>query len=119
MFNGLNFASLDAMPAKSLKARGRCCKNACAHCPFGFTMKKFGLKFIDMDDKKIEQVQTKFKLNLDLDNHSIDKYKIVTLKDFVCALIRVDKLFVREFYLLDDFQDQGITKEVIESYYFY
>lgn len=119
MFNGLNFAPLEAMPAKSLKARGRCCKNACVHCPFGFTMKKFGLKFVELNERNLDSVEKRFPQNINLKDFTLMDYKLVTLKDFVCALIRVDKLFVREFYLLDDFVEQGISKEVIESYYFY
>ena len=40
-----NYDPLAAMTSSTHKARGSCCKSACIHCPYGFTLKRFGLKF--------------------------------------------------------------------------
>ena len=45
-------------------------------------------------------------------------YKLITLKDVECGVIRVDKLFVKEMCLRTGFTEQGISKELVESYYF-
>ena len=119
MLNNYQFAPLEAMPARALRSRGHCCKNACAHCPYGFTLKKFGLHFHDIDTKNLDVANKICNSQMKLKDYPLQDYKIVTLKEFFCAVIRVDKLFVRELFLLEDFADQGITKEVIESYYFY
>lgn len=112
------FAPPEAVPARTLRARNHCCKNRCVHCPYGFTMKTFGLKFVPVSDKYLDVAQKISNNSLNLVEYTIDDYKIVTLKGFYTAVIRVDHMFVRDFYLLDDFNDQGITKEVVESYYF-
>lgn len=118
IMNIYQFAPQEARPASTLRARMHCCKNSCVHCPYGFTLKTFGLKFIAITDKYLEVANIISNNSLDLDEFTLDDYKIVSLKGFYVAVIRVDELFVKEFYILDDFNDQGITKEVVESYYF-
>lgn len=105
-----------AIPASVHRSRGRCCKSACIHCPYGFTMKNNGLQFLDFTP---DEALTVKEITIDLSTYVLSDYKKVLLKETVCAYIRVDKLFVRELYLFEDFSDQGISKEVIESYYFY
>lgn len=119
MLTNLKFAAEDAMPSSSLKAKGHCCKNSCIHCPYGFTLKKFGLKFWQLCDDNLEIAEKIAGKKMFFEGYSLKDFHLVTLKDFYCALIRVDKLFVREFYLLDDFKEQGLSKEVVESYFFY
>jgi hypothetical protein len=105
-----------AIPAKIHRARGRCCKSACLHCPYGFTLKNNGLTFSDFTVESLNEIKAFFK---DADSFPIDSFKKVLLKDIVCAYIRVDKLFVRDSHILEDFSDQGLSKEIFESYYFY
>lgn len=118
MFNNYQFVPPEAVPASALRAKKHCCKNACIHCPYGHTLKKFGLKFHQVTDKNIEIALKIFGDKLEFNEYPMDHYHIVTLKEFYCALIRVDHLFVREFYLLDDFKDQDLSKELVESYFF-
>lgn len=116
--NIYQFAPPEATPASTLRARNNCCQNRCVHCPYGCTLKSFGLVFVDITDKYIDIAQKISDNSLNLEEFKLEDYKIVTLKGFYVAVIRVDKLFVKEFYLLENFNDQGLTKEVIESYYF-
>jgi hypothetical protein len=108
-----------AIPASVHRSRGRCCKSACIHCPYGHTLKQFGLTFIPLEsfsDPKLE----KFKdLEVDSDTYSELDYEFIYLKDTLCGFMRKDKLFVRQLSLLSEFQDQGLDKAVVESYYFY
>jgi hypothetical protein len=118
MFSDFQIAPPEAMPARSLKARGRCCKNSCIHCPFGHTLKQHGLKFLKLEEKNLSRIQKLTAGSIDFTQFPLSDYQIVLLKGFICAVVRVDKLFVKEFYLMPDFVDQGLSKEVIESYYF-
>lgn len=118
MFSLYQFAPPEAVPAKTLRSKGHCCKNTCIHCPYGHTVKKFGLKFHSLSQDNLEIARKIKGTDLSFDEFPIENYFIVTLKEFYCAVIRVDKLFVREFYLLDDFKDQQLSKELVESYFF-
>lgn len=111
-----------SMKSETLIKRGHCCKSACIHCPYGFTLKRFGLKFLSIDETNkslYNDLEKQIDMKLDLESYSANDYKLLTLKNFVIGLIRVDHLFVREFEILPSFKNQGISKELIESYYFY
>jgi len=114
-----SFDPLGSMTASTHKSRGSCCKSGCIHCPYGFTLKKFGLQFKDITDSNKQAAQNLTNDMLVIGEFPLSDYKIVTLKDIVCAVIRVDKLFVREMSLRVGFTEQGISKELVESYYFY
>ncbi len=107
-----------AVPAEVHRKRGSCCKSGCIHCPYGFTIKKYGLKFQDLESDNDSRLQ-KFEISINIDEFTLEDYKFVYLKETLCGIIRKDKLFVREFELLVEFRDQGIDKPIIESYYFY
>ena len=113
----LKFVEEHAMSPESLKAKP-CCKSGCIHCPHGFTLKKFGLEFSPITHEQISEVEDKFDFKMSLDDFKLEDYKIVILKDVICAVIRVDHLFAKECYIPVKFKTQGIYKEVIESYYF-
>lgn len=104
------------MTGKMLKQRGRCCKSACLHCPYGFTLKKHGLKFLDAGSSLTVVNELAGK---EIPSDELDYYKLFTLKDEVAGLVKVNHIQVKEFYLHEEFQDQGLTKEIVESYYFY
>lgn len=103
------------MSAKMLTKRGRCCKSVCIHCPYGHTLKKEGLKFFEYS----EETKFFYEYLKDLNITDYQRYKGITLKNIVVGFIKVDKLFVLDLILRDNFQDQGLTKELVESYYFY
>jgi hypothetical protein len=99
------------MSVQALRKRGHCCKSACLHCPYGFTLKKHGLKFCPTLEFETQKLNNQYLKG--------DQTYIVTLKGCPCASIRVNHILVTEFLLFDEFEEQGITKEVVESYFFY
>lgn len=103
--------NIKPMSVEALKRRGHCCKSACLHCPYGFTLKKHGLKFTNTKDYDLSKLSD--------DILSGENTYIVTLKGCPCASIRVNHIIVTEFSLFNDYKDQGLTKEVVESYFFY
>jgi len=112
-------AALSAMSSQTHKKRGSCCKSACLHCPYGFTLKRFGLQFSDVSASNIDSAKALTGLDLSLESEEIKNYKFVLLKETECALIRVNHLFVLDLYLKEEFTGQGLDKPTIESYYFY
>ena len=111
-----------SMSSEILRKRGTCCKSNCLHCPYGYTIKTYGLEFLAINEKTqqlYEELVSQLKMVIDLERFNLDDYKMITLKGFIFGLIRVDHLFVREMEILPSFQKQGISKELVESYYFY
>ena len=107
-----------AIPAQVLRNKNSCCKSGCLHCPYGYTLKTFGLQFQDLVAGFV--LPPSFEgFDINLVDYSLDDYKLILLKENVCGVMRKDKLFVRELKLLPDFSDQGLDKALVESYYFY
>jgi hypothetical protein len=105
-----------------LKARGTCCKSACLHCPFGFTLKKFGLQFLDWSED-FQELLKEFLLDnnqsqFDLSSFAPEHRKFIKIKDQVCGIMFKNHIVVKNVFLGKHFQNQGLTKEMIESYYF-
>ncbi len=111
-----------AMSSWSLKNRGHCCKNYCLHCPYGATLKKHGLQFYALsviEHPLYFEWVIEAESKLEVDKFGSDFKKYIALKNVLIGLVLVDKLFVRHLFLDAAFQDQGISKELVESYYFY
>ncbi len=102
--------------AESLLAKPNCCKNACINCPYGFTIKKHGLLFKKIDYDELNEVSKYFNVEI---SSSYKDYELVILKGFLVGLIKADELFVREMYIHELISQKNVTKELIESYYFY
>lgn len=98
------------MSVADLKKRGRCCKSTCVHCPFGHTLKKLGLKFHKIDEYDSSLLKEYY--------FKEDSY-IATLKDYPVASFKANHIIITDFILFKDFEGQGISKEVVESYFFY
>jgi hypothetical protein len=96
------------------KRRGYCCQSNCLHCPFGYTLKNLGLKFREMTAQDLQLFP-----KIDIAESDYNQYRIMTLKDRVAGLIRPGKLFLEEWHYAPFFEDQGLSKEIIESYYYY
>lgn len=101
---------------ESLDSKPSCCKNSCINCPYGFTVKKHGLLFKKVDYDELPTVSAYFKVNISL---NYKDYDLVILKGFLVALIKSDELFVRELFIHDQISQKTLSKELIESYYFY
>mgnify|MGYP000356679021 CR=1 FL=1 len=108
------------MSGKMLQNRGRCCKSACLHCPYGFTLKRFGLQFKDVEDNlEALKALSQELASRDFSKEDLSLYKFVFIKEELAGAIRVNHIQVKELFLGEDFQDQNLSKEIVESYYFY
>ncbi len=104
-----------------LKNRKFCCKTACLHCPYGFTVKKHGIQFLDVIDNdrtKVDAILEENSLTLDYSTFFPDNIKFIKIKDVICGVNLKNHLVVKQMILLPHFQNQGISKELVESYYF-
>lgn len=99
------------MSVADLKKRGHCCKSSCVHCPYGFTLKKFGLKFSTYEEFTATRSI--------VEDHYKEGSHIALLKDYPVASFKVNHIIITDFILFEDFEGQGISKEVVESYFFY
>jgi hypothetical protein len=108
-----------SVQAEQLMNKGTCCKSGCIHCPYGFTIKKFGLKFMPITSDNIERISEITSEEIVIAEQDYPFYFYVGLKDTLIGLIKVDHLFVKKMYLHPNFQNQNISKELVESYYFY
>ncbi len=99
------------------RKRGTCCKSACVHCPFGYTIKKHGLEFRPVtqeDSSFLESVAG----TVDWKSYLPDNVLLVTLKGQVCGFLVKNHIVVKGLVLLPEFTDQGISRELVESYLF-
>ncbi len=105
-----------------LKKRGTCCKSACLHCPYGYTLKKLGLKFSDVTEGDKDALKIMMEESgtpaVDLEPFFPDNIKFIHIKDTVCGLILKNHIVIKHLYLKPHYQNQGLSKEIVESYYF-
>ncbi len=106
-----------------LKNRGTCCKSACLHCPFGYTLKKIGLQFrpaVDGEEGKISEIilasgVTEPDWKSFMANGNV---QFMEIKGTVCGVMMKNHIVVKHVYLLPHFTNQGLNKDIIESYFF-
>ncbi len=118
------------MTSSFLKKRGSCCKSSCLHCPYGYTIKKPGLKLESMPstpDQEIldlyNQIYGSQSIASSLLGNAFGKEKKAEIKDFnllslkgvFCGLALIQNNQVHKLILKDHFSDQGITKSFIEG----
>jgi hypothetical protein len=105
-----------------LKNKGTCCKSACLHCPYGFTVKKLGIQFGDVQSGDEEKIESLLKESgsqvIDWKPFFPDNIKIVLLKEKTAGLILKNHIVIKHMLLLPHFQRQNLSKELLESYYF-
>jgi hypothetical protein len=105
-----------------LKNRGTCCKSACLHCPFGYTLKKLGLQFrqaVPDDEEKISEIiQASGSVELDWKSFMPANVQFLEIKGTVCGVMMKNHIVVKHVFLLPHFKNQGLGKDIIESYYF-
>lgn len=105
-----------------LKNRGTCCRSACLHCPFGYTLKKCGLQFEDVSESDFPKVES---LLAEMGGNSVDwksyqpeNMKFILIKDQICGFLLKNHIVIKHLFLKPHFQNQGLSKEMVESYYF-
>lgn len=104
-----------------LKKRGTCCKTACLHCPYGFTTKKLGIQFRQVaegESEHFERFLSLSKSTIDLALFPAEHRQWVILKDHICGLMFKNHIVIKHLILDPHFESQGISKELVESYYF-
>jgi hypothetical protein len=107
--------------SKFLRARKTCCKTACLHCPYGFTLKKHGLQFRDWTPASAEEasgILREVGSGVELAPYLPDNVKFIELKGQVCGLLTKNHIVIKNLVLKKHFQDQQISREMVESYLF-
>ncbi len=103
------------------RKRGRCCNSSCLHCPFGHTIKKYGLEFRNIDEADYELVTKIFKdrpIKYDWREFLPNNALFMSLKGVVCGVVLKNHIVIKDLILKDEFAHQGITKELAEAYLF-
>lgn len=103
------------------KNRGSCCKSACLHCPFGFTLKKHGIQFEDVAVASfpvVEKILASANEQIEWSSFYPENIKFLKLKGQLIGLILKNHIVIKKLVLLPEFQEQGISREIVESYYF-
>ena len=118
----LNAEGYTVFTSQFLKNRGTCCKSGCLHCPFGYTLKKFGLEFSEAQESDQSEID---KIILESGNHFADwkgflpgNVLFVKLKGQICGIVLKNHIVIKHVFLLPHFQNQGLSKEMLESYLF-
>jgi hypothetical protein len=105
-----------------LKNRGTCCRSFCLHCPFGLTIKKFGIEFegiTSANEFLIDQIlQDSGKDFSDWKSFLPENVLLIKLKGTVCGFLLKNHIVIKHLFLKKHFQSQGISKELVEAYLF-
>jgi len=105
-----------------LRNKGTCCKSACLHCPYGYTLKKHGLEFKEVKEEDFPQIETMLeesgKPKVDWKYFWPENIKVVTIKDKPCGFLLKNHIVIKHLYLMPHFQDQDLSKEMVEAYLF-
>lgn len=105
-----------------LKNKGTCCKSACLHCPYGFTLKKHGLTFKEVKEEDLTLIETMLEESgnggFDWKPFFPDNIRIVLLKDRECGVFFKNHIQIKHLFLKKHFDNQGLSKEMVEAYFF-
>lgn len=107
-----------------LRNRKTCCKSACLHCPYGYTLKKFPIQKHKINENNLQEARKLFESFFSTTTQSLlasafnekkkqfvpDNFQLLTLKNTICGLL---SLRDKKLYLKEHFCDQGITLESI------
>lgn len=128
----------DVKTSRFLRNRGSCCKTACLHCPYGFTIKKEGLQIEVLSEENFEEAKKLLIINSPAENtvtsnlfasafgkpkkketltsENMKSYVLVKIKGETCALVRKYNFQATEIYHAEHFEDQGITLDIVNSF---
>ncbi len=105
-----------------LKNRGTCCKTACLHCPYGFTLKKLGLQFeeatLEQESAVVEVLKSAGAGEVDWKAFLPSNVCFIKIKGETCGVLLKNHIVVKHLFLKPHFLNQGLSKEMVESYYF-
>lgn len=105
-----------------LKNRGTCCKSACLHCPYGYTLKKHGLEFREPLEEDYSLIET---MLLESGKGPVDwkaflpgNVRLILIKNQVCGFFLKNHIVIKHLYLKPYFEHQNLSKEMVEAYFF-
>lgn len=105
-----------------LKNRGTCCKSICLHCPYGFTLKKIGIQFKEVTDEDSVLIKEILEENnagsFSISDFPHEHIRLIFIKEKLCGVFFKNKLQIKHLFLKKYFQEQGLSKEMVESYFF-
>jgi len=105
-----------------LKNKGTCCKTACLHCPYGFTLKKHGLTFQKVKEEDFPKIETMLQetghLAMDWKPFWPENIHFILIKDQICGFLLKNHIVIKHLFLKPYFQDQGLSREMVEAYLF-
>lgn len=100
------------------KNRGYCCKSACLHCPFGFTTKKLGVQFKEIVEEEFSLVDSLVQEKTDWKSFWPENARFIIVKEKIAGVMLKNHIVVKHVFLGEHFQNQGLDKDIIESYFF-
>jgi hypothetical protein len=125
MYKELSYETLQGhtvFTSQFLKNRGTCCKSACLHCPYGYTIKKLGIQFREVQEMDFSLVEDILQQNaadqVSWKEFWPDNIRLITLKEEICGLFLKNHIIIKHLFLKPHFQQQNISKELVESYFF-
>lgn len=105
-----------------LKNRGTCCKSACLHCPFGYTLKKCGLEFVEFTESQAELLESIMvesgASSVDWKTFTPENIKFIAIKGAICGFLLKNHIVIKHLFLKPHFQNQNLSREMVESYLF-
>lgn len=101
-----------------LKNKGTCCKSACLHCPYGYTLKKHGLEFSPATENDFSLIEEMVSPSLEWKTFLPDNIQIIKIKGTVCGFFLKNHIVIKHLFLKPHFQNQDLSKEMVESYFF-
>jgi hypothetical protein len=117
----LNAEGFTVFTSQFFKNRGTCCKSACLHCPYGYTLKKSGLQFKEVTEEDfplIQSIMEESGQNVDWRAFPLEHIRFILIKDQVCGFFLKNHIVVKHVFLKSRFTDQGLGKDIIESYFY-
>ncbi len=105
-----------------LKNKGTCCKSACLHCPYGFTLKKHGLTFQEITSEDFPQIEAMLQESgqsiVDWKSFWPENIRFILIKSTICGFLLKNHIVIKHLYLKPHFQNQDLSREMVEAYLF-
>lgn len=125
MYKELSYVTSDGytvFTSQYLKNKGTCCRSACLHCPYGFTLKKHGLQFKEVKEEDFPQIEAMLieagQSGLDWKAFWPEHIRFILLKDHVCGFFLKNNIVIKHLILKPHFQEQDLSREMVEAYFF-
>jgi hypothetical protein len=117
-----NAEGFSVFTSEYLKNKKTCCKSACLHCPYGFTLKKHGLQFQEVTESDFPLVEAMMKesnqTGVDWKPFWPEHIRLILIKNTVCGFFLKNNIVIKHLYLKPYFQNQDLSREMVESYFF-